>query len=896
MRWLHRSRAVLAGLFHRRALDDQLRQDIAFHLDQDATERIRNGVPASEARRRARVSFGSVDAVREDIRERRRLPVIEQFVQDVRAAFRQACRQPGVALLPVGLVALAVAALATTSSFAYGVLWRPLPWPDADRLVTIEETREGASRQTPNTITNATYLAWREAPQTIVDLAGFSTRTVTLEASDEAERLRIVSSTASLFEVLGMPPLYGHVFTDVDEATTGDGVAVVSFALWRRRLGGRADAVGRTLTLDGEPYRVVAVMPEHFAFPTDDVDAWLPWQVRPVLDPADPYRRSMYLFRGVARLAAGATAAQASAEATARGHAAPDLGRVGEAVFGTRGKPRVTATPYLEAQTAAVRPALALLVGAVCLLVVTAIANIAGMQLARATSRRHELAIRAAVGAGAGRLARQILVECLVLGLAGGTLGALLTYASFGMFRQLLPASFPRTGDIEADARVMAGAIGVALFGSLLFAVAPASITRRMNLVETLAEDSLAPAGGSSASRVGRLRRAIIAAQVAIAVVLLVGAALLAKSFVGLLRSDRGYEPAGVLTAVLPMPNARFDGRRRAAVLDAIIERLSVAPGVLAAAAGSAIPLVPYDQPFALTLDPAVPGGQRRSVSANLRTVSPSYFKALGTRILRGRALHDGDAATSMPVVVVNRTFAAAYLLGDAVGVRLPLLHGTGLGSPEVVGVVEDTQVQAGVGPALPEVFVSYRQLEEGMRMPTPVVIVRTGRDPAALTAVVRETVKGLDRTMAVDSIVTMEDRLLTSLAQPRLYAVVLAVFAGFTLLLAGSGLFGVLSYSVGCRTREIGVRTALGARPIQIVALVMRQEALVAAAGLASGLMLAAFLVSPMTRLLYGVSPRDPLTFAAVAALVIAVCGAAAVTPIRRAMRVDPNRVLKAP
>jgi hypothetical protein len=283
-------------------------------------------------------------------------------------------------------------------------------------------------------------------------------------------------------------------------------------------------------------------------------------------------------------------------------------------------------------------------------------------------------------------------------------------------------------------------------------------------------------------------------------------------------------------------------------------------------------------------------------VSANLRTVSPSYFEAIGMRVLHGRALSDADGETSAPVVVVNRAFAAAYLPGDGVGVRLPMLHGTGLGSPEVVGVVEDAQALAGVDAALPEVFVSYRQLKEGLRMPTPVVIVRTGRDPAALTALVRATVRNIDRFVAVDSVVTMEDRLLTALAQPRLFAFVLGAFAGFTLLLAASGLFGVLSYSVGCRTREIGVRVALGARPIQIVALVMRQEALVAAAGLAGGLVLAALLVSSIARLLYGVPPRDPLTFAAVAALVVAVCGAAAVAPIRRAMRVDPIRVLKAP
>ena len=896
MRWLHRFRVVLAGLFRRRALDDQLQRDIAFHLDQEAAERMRGGLPASEARRRARSSFGSVDAVREDIRERRRLPVVEQVALDVRYAIRQARRQPGAALLTVGLVALAVAALATTSSFAYSVLLRPLPWPDADRLVSVEEVREGAARHTPNTMTNATYLAWRDAPQTIVDLAGFSTRTVTLEAADEAERVRIVSATASLFDVLRTPPLHGRVLSEMDEISSGDRVAVVSFGLWRRRLGGRADVLGQPLTLDGESYRIVGVMPQDFGFPINEVDAWVPWQVRPVLDPADPYQRSVYLFRGIARLAPGATASQASAEATARGHAAPDLGRVGDAVFGTRGKPRLTATPYLEAQTSAVRPALALLVGAVCLLVVTAIANIAGVQLARAISMRRELAIRAAIGAGAGRLARQAIVGCLVLGLAGGTLGALLTYASFGAFRQLLPARFPRTGDIEADLRVIAGAVVVALFGSLVFAIVPASITRKLNLVETLADDGLAPAGGSSASRVGRLRRTLIAAQVAIAVVLLIGATLLARSFVGLLRADRGYEPAGVLTAVLPMPNARFDGRRRAAMLDAIIERLSAAPGVTSAAAGSAIPLVPYDQPFAVTIDPAVPGGQGRSVSANLRTVSPSYFETIGMRILHGRALSDADAATSAPVVVVNRAFAAAYLPGGGVGVRLPMLHGTGLDAPEVVGVVEDAQTQAGVEAASPEVFVSYRQLEEGMRMPTPVVMVRTGRDPAALTALVRETVRSIDRAVAVDSIVTMEDRLLAGLAQPRLYAVVLGVFAGFTLLLAASGLFGILSYSVGCRTREIGVRAALGARPMQIVALVLRQEALVAAAGLAGGLILAALFVSSMARLLHGVPPRDPLTFAAVAVLVIVVCGAAAVAPIRRAMRVDPMRVLKAP
>ena len=871
-------------------------EELAQHAAASFEAARADGLSADEAERhvRALIDAWCADASRY-ARRPRRPPLVEPpsaaargwtgLLQDLRYSLRLAARQPGFTAIAVVLVALGIAAATTLGALTYAVLIKPLAWPEADRLIAVIESREGASRQFPNIMTNATYLAWRESPETIESLAGYVSRTVTVTGDTEPERIRIVSTTADLFPMLRARPVAGTLFTTDDEATS-----------WQRRFGLRGDIVGKTIDFDGEPFRILAVMPNDFAFPTRDVQAWTPFHVTPVIDPsgANPQSRSVSLFRGLARLKPGATASQASAEATARGRAAPDLLLVGTAVFGTQGKPRVAATPYLEAQTAEVRPALIVLMAAVVLLLAVAVANIAGMQLARATSRRREMAIRSALGAGIARLTRQLLAENLVLGAAGGAIGWAFALALLESLPRMLPSDFPRTADIAADWRVLAFAFASALAASALFGAVPALAARRLNLVEALVEDNLAPIGGALRSHAGRLRAMIMAGQVAVAAILLIGAVLFGRSFVALLQVDRGYNPRNLLTATLPMPDRLFTSQQRAAALDGLVDRLEHTPGVIAAAGASVMPLLAYDQPVGFKLPRAI-GAEPAPVQANLRTVSPDYFHALGMHIVEGRGLSSTDTQGSLPVVVVNRAFVRKYLPGPVLGVRLPIsFNPRGTDWQEIVGVVDDVLHQSASDPAQPEIFAAYRQLEEGMRMNAPALVVRTAGDPSALAPVLRRLVHEQHPGLVIDSVMTMDDRLLNSLARPRLYTIVLVIFAGFAVLVAGAGLFSVLSYTVALRSREIGVRAALGARPTDIVRLVARQGLGMTVAGLTAGLLAASGLVTFVGKLLFGVTARDPLSFVLAPAIVLIVATLASLIPALRAARIDPLKALR--
>jgi predicted permease len=818
------------------------------------------------------------------------------FAQDVRYGIRLMRRQPGFALIATLLIALGVGAATTLFSLTYAVLLKPLPWPDPDRIVRLTETREGATRAFPNTITNATFLAWRDQPGTIDSLAAWGTSTATMTTTDGApERLTFVRATASLFQVLGAHPLLGTLLTDADQPSGRDHVIVLSHALWQRRFGGRADIVGATLELNAEPYRIVGVMPREFVFPDHGTQAWAPRDVLPVVSATNPDARLVSVTGAIARLKPGATPEQASAEATARGGEAPSLDLTGMAMFGTRGKPRVVATRYLDAITAEVRPALYILGAAVALLFAAAVANIAGMQLARATGRRREVAIRAALGASAGRLARQLLAENLVLGLLGGLAGWLCSLALHRILPQFLPPDFPRAEEILAGWRVPVLAVGASLAASAIFGTVPAVVARRLNLVEALVEDSLAPVGGGMRSRLGRLRGLIMATQVAIAALLLVGASLLGRSFVAMLHVDRGYNPHNLVTAMVPMGVLKSSGLQRVQTIDAIVDRLEHTPGVVAAAGATVVPMLPSEYLSSFRMPSVTGKNNGAEASAAIRSVSPGYFTALGMRLVEGRVFTAADTLTSEPVIVVNRQFAHMYLADHAVGVTLPLdFSNDDSRQFRIVGVVDNVRQKTATDAAQPEIFNDYRQLITGLNVSAPVIVARTSDDPGALVPTMRAIVRDTSALLALEPVMTMEERLLTSLAQPRLYAVLLAVFAGAALLLCGVGLFGVLSYTVAQRTREIGIRTALGARPIDIAGLVARQGLAITGVGLAVGLGAAFLLVSLLGKLLYGVTAHDALSFVAVPAVIALVAALACFAPARRAARVDPLRALR--
>ncbi len=808
---------------------------------------------------------------------------------DVRYGLRLLRRQPGFTAIAVLTTALGVGATTTLGSVAYGVLARPFPYPHADRLVRVVETREDTTRLLPPIMSNAPYHAWREGGQTIDELAAFSVRALTFELDGaEPARVRGLAATASLFRVLASTPARGSYFNDANEVEGNRNVIVLSHGLWMERFGGMPDAVGRTVRLDGESYAVIGVAPPEFVFPDRHHRFWVPFAV-----PA-PAANSVSLFGAVARMKPGVTAEQASAEATSRARSGTQLGLVGMAVFGSNGPPVVNAVPLLDFLAGEVRPALFLLMAAVALLFLTAVANVSSMQLARSTARRRELAIRGAIGAGHGRLARQLVIEGTLLGVLGGVAGVVVAVALHATLPSLLPPDFPRITDIRLDGVLVAGAMAMALIAGAAFGVLPAVQARRLDLLAVLNEDSLAPVGVGLRSTAGLLRGTVMVAQVAAATLLLVGAVLLARSFAERWAIDRGYEPAHVLTAELAMPAYAFTGETRARAMTEILERLTAQPNVAAAGFTTVLPMANLESLAAFQLPAQGPGGTPRDAQAAVRTVSPGYQLAMGIRVVDGRWLRDDDTRSSPPVVVVNRAFVRQYLTGSGLGVRLPIGFAEDVNEWEIVGVVDDVHPRVGGEPPRPEVFVSLAQRPAGLEFALPSVVVRTSGDPVALSPVVRDIARDAHPAISIESLQSMEDRLRQGLSEPRLYSVLVGGFASLALIIASAGLFGAVSYSVARRRRELGIRAALGATPGRLLGLVLGQGLFLAAVGVAAGLSVAALGGSLISSLVYGVSTRDPLTFVLVPVALLLMAAVACLVPARRASRADPLQALK--
>jgi putative ABC transport system permease protein len=805
---------------------------------------------------------------------------------DVRYAYRLLSRQPAFALLVVLTMTLGIGATTALFTVTYGVLMRPLPWPDADRIVVLHEKRGGRAPRF-GSFSNTAYLAWRDRADTVEEIAAWRPQTFTLTGAGDPERVRVTLATPSLLRVLGVRPLFGSLYADKDDTSR---VVVLSEGLWRQRFGGDPGALGRILQFDGEPYTIVGIAPDAMGFPDRQSRAWVPFRV-PL-----PAGNLLAMFEAVAKLRPGTSPGQAAAEGSARGRFAVDTGMTTMAIFGGNGAVEVAARPLADSLTADVRRPLIVLLGAVGLLLVIATTNIASLQLARATTRRRELAIRAAIGATSGRAIRQLLIESLLLGSIGGISGFALAWSLNRGASAILPADFPRAQDLQIDATVMLFTAIVSVTVSVVFGLLPALQVRRMNLVAALAEDGVSPAGGGRRSRIARSRLAIVAAQVSIASVLLTGAALLGRSFVELLHADRGFDPSRVLGAAIPMPAPAYTPERRTAALQDIVDRVRAIGGVRHAAFTSEYPATQGGSTSSMTLPSRDGSGGTIVAQASPRLVSPDYFAALGLRVLRGRSLLDSDTQTSQRVVVVNETFARRYL-GDTLDVKVPMgvWGGSPHGDATIVGVVDDVRYVGATVTTLPEMYFTYRQLDVGMRSTIGTLLVRADGDPSLLAAAVRTAVRQTDAALVPAQLMTIEQRLLmTSLARPRLYATLLGCFAIAALVVTGVGLFGVLSYTMAQRTRELGVRSALGAQSSDLVALVVRQGMRVTFAGIAAGLIAAAWLTRFIGTLLYGVTPGDWPTYVIVAVVVAAVGALACLVPARRAARLDPLRALR--
>jgi putative ABC transport system permease protein len=822
------------------------------------------------------------------------------LAHDLRHAARLLAREPGYAAVALLGIALGIGATTTLFSVAYGVLLKPLPWPEPERLVRLEERRGGRPGRIPWTITNGTYLAWTEA-STVEDVGGWMSVTSTFNDGREPERIRLGRLTPTIFTVLRAPALMGRVFEARDAAGPQPDTAILSYGFWQRRFGGASDILGRAVRLDDRAHTVVGVMPPGFAFPDRETQAWTPALIAPVHS-EDGARISLQIFGALARMRPGVTAAQVAAEGTARARAARDPGTAALALFGSGEPPTITAMPALEVATGEVRPAIRIMVAAVVLLFATAIASVVVVQFARVARRKREMALRSALGASARRLTRLWLTESIVVGVTGGIVGMAGARLVIGLLPAVLPADFPRLADITLDWRVGLVATGATLAAIVACALFPSIQARRLDLTQSLADGGAAPVGAGMRTPAARLRSAIMASQVAVACVLLIGAGLLGRSFQALMNVDRGYDPSNLATARLPLPSgATF--ATNAAMLETIKERIRALPGVTHSAFGNALPLVSAGGMTGLNVRLPRDPSTIAKIQALHRTVDPDYFTAMGLRLRAGRLLSDSDTTSSQPVLVVNKSFADQYLGENPIGRRLALsLYRKA--EWEIVGIVDDMKqggLQTGgfvlwtatADAAQPEMFSSYRQFGE-MRLESIFFMARTDSAPSHLVPSIRTLVREQAPALVLDSVMTMEERVMQSLSRPRAYALVVGVMAAFALTIACVGLFGVLSYSVAQRTREIGVRTALGARTGDIVSLVVRSGLTIVAAGVAGGLATGALLVQSLSKILYGVRPFDPLTFALVPVFLILAAAVACAAPARRAARIDPLRALR--
>ena len=899
MNWTTCIRSEFATL--RKSVDDTVVEELAQHAA-DAYQAARaEGAPADDAYARVQALIASWCAGTAGPRRIERTPLVEAapaarspfsgLALDLRQALRLMRRQPGLAAVSVLMIALAIGVTSSLFSIVNGVVLRPLPWQTADRLVRVWENRTGMGAETEeaNGLTNITYNVWSDNPQTIDGVAGWRQTELSLAGESSVERIRTGIITPTLLPLLGAAPLLGTNFTAED--ARANTTVMLSYGFWQDRFGGARDVVGKPIAIGGRSRTVIAVMPRGFEFPTSETRVWTPFELGPYYSSSGPDRGyRIERFNGIARLKPGVTPAQATAEGSARLRAVKihvdDY--VMPEIFKAPGGASITAVPLLDWVVRDVKPALWILLAAGVLLFAAAIGTVVNLQMSQAIARRREVAIRSAIGAGTGRLARQLFVETMTLAAVGGVVGLALTALLLRLLPALLPSSFPRVDHIGIDARVFAVVAMLTLVVSLAIGLLPSRMARRLRLTSVLAEDGSAPIGQGLRTAGARSRGLIITAQVAIAAMLLVGGALLSKSFSALLAADRGYEPSNLLTARIGFLGTGLPAGARAAFYTDVLTRVTAIRGVTHAGFTSSLPTASPNWKIPVGLRPGDKTRGQVEVETVYRIVTDDYFASMGIRVVSGRGFTAQDTITSEPVVVVNQSFADRYLAGAPLGVEVSpdlLQYRPNVWRWRIVGVVADVQHDTPVDPIHPELYATTGQLNT---FSAQFLTVRTEGDPAALTTDVRAIVRATSRNALLDQVMTMDGRLRTSLARPRLYAVLIGGFSAFALLIAVIGLFGGLSYGVSQRTRESGVRTALGATPLDILSLVMKQGTVLTATGVVVGLGLAAATNRFLAAFLFLVEPLDPATFAVVGTVLVTVAMVACAIPARRAARID--------
>ena len=809
----------------------------------------------------------------------RRMPVSPLW-QDLRYAARMLRRQPAFAAVAIVTLALGIGATTAVFTVVNGVLLRPLSYGHPDRIISLAWGRPG--RMSP-WFSPLNYQDFTAQSQAFSGAAAFTPMFSNLTGLGDPERIRGAQVTWNFFDVLETPVSRGRAFLADDAKMPEPNVVVLSDGLWKRQFGGRADAVGATVQLDGRPFTIIGVAPADMKLPRA-TEFWEPL----IFTPHDiaPRSRGAQWVMVVARLKADTGLSQAnSALATVGARLAADFPKT------NGGGTSAMAMPLQQQMVSNIRPALLVLLGAVAFVLLIACVNVANLLLARAQARGREVAVRSALGAGRRRLVQQFLSESLLLGAMGGAGGLVVAYWCLRALVAVGPTSIPRLADVTIDLRVLAFTVGVAVGTSVLFGLAPALVSTGGTLARFIAGAGRGTVGGGS-----RTRKVLVVCELALAVVLLVGAGLLIRSYDALQQVSPGFNPDGVLTASISLPAAKYpaavdDGR----FTSALVDRLASAPGVEGAAAAFGLP---FSVGFNASTSFTRPGetDSADTPSAGMRIVTPGYFKTMGIPLRAGRVFDAHDDETGAEVVLINQTAARRFWpdknpIGDQIHVGVGLASGERSGQKTIVGIVGDVKYGGLDADARPEIYLPYAQ----QRVDGYTVAIRTSGDPLAMAPIIRREVAALDRELPVADVQPMAALIGASVAERRFTMLLLVAFAAVAATLAAIGIYGVLAYLVGQRTQEIGVRLAIGASPRDVVRLFLREGMVLAVVGLACGLAGALAATRALASLLFGVTATDPITFAFVGIALGAVALAASYMPARRAARVDPMNALRA-
>jgi len=860
--------------------------ELAFHLARRVEELMARGLSADEARREAAARFGNIEFTREycraeDVRRERgtrHTTMIDELKQDLIYTLRALRSAPGFALVALLTLALGIGANTAIFSVVRGVLLSPLPFPEADRIVRVWHTNR-AENDLKSQVSEPDFKEWSAATKRFSSLSAYwyspGGSGADLTGVGTPERIQGAYFTPTFFETLRPRAQIGRTIRP-DEAVEGnDHYVVLSDGFWERRLAGDRTIVGRALTIDGIPYTVVGVMEPGFTYPADRIDFWMPLSNQ---GPGSIGRQRGSRFLDViGRLAPGATIQQAHDELASLSRLTAE--REPEA----RGWTDVVTLPVHEALVGDVRRPLIVLLGAVGFVLLITCVNIAGLLLARATARQRELAVRSALGAGRGRIIRQLVTESVLLALIGGTLGVALALAGVRVLGTVGAADLPRATEIRIDGIVLLYALGVSTLAGLIFGLLPAIRATSRNLQSVLRAGSRGSVGNAG----HKLRAALVVAEVALAVVLVVGAGLATKSFSRLLDIDPGFTPNNVLAVRLGIAYERYGDQRVRGYYQALLDRIAAVPGVEAVGSAKDFPLRGTGELRPLTV-PGSPGGDaEKSVRLAVMHVSADYFRAMGVPLREGRTFTTADREDAPPVWVVNEAFARRYFPNESPVGKVVRMGPVPI---QIIGVVGDFRQKSLTEPAEPYAYIHYPQnMRVGMS-----IAVRTAGDPLRYANAVREAIWSVDRDQTITNVETLSAIVGGNVARPRLLATLLVLFGVMGLTLGVLGIYGVLAYAVSQRRQEIGVRVALGASPRSVLGLVVGQGMMLAGIGVTAGIAGALVLTRVMAAVLYDVRTTDPATFATVVVVLLGAAFVASWLPARRALRIDPVQALR--